>query len=101
MSIEFVPIDRTVLKKLKAQLELGGPEWERSDLIAALGSAIEHPGIGPVAELTESQFMASVGRHASSISETRPLGMQWEQIFGLFRRIAGERYWLVKGVAQA
>jgi len=46
--------------------------------------------------LTDSQIMASVGRHAggekTSISESRPLGRQWEQVCELVRKIIGERY---------
>lgn len=46
--------------------------------------------------LTDSQIMASIGRNAgkpnTSISESRPLGQQWDQVCNLVRDIFRERY---------
>ena len=46
--------------------------------------------------LTDSQIMASIGRNAGKpntlISESRPLGQQWDQVCNLVRDIFRERY---------
>lgn len=46
--------------------------------------------------LTDSQIMASVGRHwggeKTSISQSRPVGQQWEQICELVRCVIRERF---------
>lgn len=46
--------------------------------------------------LTDSQIMASIGRHwggeKTSISQSRPVGQQWEQICELVRCVIRERY---------
>lgn len=59
-----------------------------------LRAAIEQALAARVPELTDSQIMASIGRNSGKdgmeISQTCPLGLQWDEICNLIRKVISE-----------
>ena len=66
-----VLISEELLRQVLTQLELGGPEWERDNMITALRAALEQPEVEHAGKVFHAKF--NIGEHVWLIKNNKPI----------------------------